>query len=368
MSDGGHSGRHVLAPILPTRVRRAYRGGRLLDELEGRLPAGDSNRPEDWIASTTAARNPGLPLEVGEGRTRVLRPGVGVTTLAALIEEDPVFHLGEEHIGGFGTALGFLAKLLDSAMRLHVQVHPTSLFARERLGMPYGKLEVYYVLAIRPGTEGRLWLGFQHSPGREEWRRIVAGQDLAAMAACFDPIPVRPGEAWIVPGGMPHAIGEGVLMVEVMEPSDLVVRCEFEREGVVVPEAARFMGRGLDFCLDVFDYTSRTVGEIAALCRLNPGRVAEGPGWVLERLVGADRTSCFEIERLTASSHCGLIGDGRFSVVIQTRGRGLISSGSQSHAMCCGQACFVAASAASTVFSPGEPDCEWLVCRPAVRQ
>ena len=42
----------------------------------------------------------------------------------------------------------------------------------------------------------------------------------------------------------------------------MVVRCEFEREGIVVPEDGRFMGRGLDFCLDIFDYTEYSKEEI----------------------------------------------------------------------------------------------------------
>jgi mannose-6-phosphate isomerase len=44
-------------------------------------------------------------------------------------------------------------------------------------------------------------------------------------------------------------------MIEVMEPSDWAVRFEFEKSGYTLPEEARFMKRGLDFCLDVFDYT-----------------------------------------------------------------------------------------------------------------
>jgi mannose-6-phosphate isomerase len=40
----------------------------------------------------------------------------------------------------------------------------------------------------------------------------------------------------MVPGGMPHAIGEGVFMIEVMEPTDFAVRIEFERGGYVLPE------------------------------------------------------------------------------------------------------------------------------------
>jgi len=34
-----------------------------------------------------------------------------------------------------------------------------------------------------------------------------------------------------IPGGILHAIGEGIFMVEIMEPSDLAVRFEFERAG-----------------------------------------------------------------------------------------------------------------------------------------
>ena len=60
-------------------------------------------------------------------------------------------------------------------------------------------------------------------------------QDKARMDGCFEKIPVQVGEVWYIPGGMPHAIGEGITMLEIMEPSDLVVRCEFEREGIVVP-------------------------------------------------------------------------------------------------------------------------------------
>ena len=72
-------------------------------------------------------------------------------------------------------------------------------------------------------------------------------QDKARMDGCFEKIPVQVGEVWYIPGGMPHAIGEGITMLEIMEPSDLVVRCEFEREGIVVPEDGRFMGRGWTF-------------------------------------------------------------------------------------------------------------------------
>jgi len=359
-------GRARLVAIRPTRVRRNYRGGLLLDKLEGCAAPVDSDRPERWIASTIEASNPGMPRLVAEGITRV-RPagGAAETTLAALVAAAPVFYLGERHVGALGTHLGFLAKLLDSSMRLHVQAHPTSAFARERLGAPFGKLEVYYVLAVREGNEGCIRLGFQHSPGRDRWKRIIEEQDIAAMDACFDPIPVKPGDTWIVPGGLPHAIGGGVLMVEVMEPSDLVVRCEFEREGVAVPPEGRFMGRGLDFCLDVFEYAEYRVADVRRQFCLAPTPVEDGPGWAVDRLVGSDRTSCFEIGRIQADRPGVWGNDGRCALAILTRGSGVVAAGDEQVELKFGDSCFVAAASSSLAFIPRAPGAELLLCQPA---
>jgi len=62
-------------------------------------------------------------------------------------------------------------------------------------------------------------------------------------------------DVFIVPGGLPHAIGEGILMVEIMEPTDLFVRAEFSRAGVLLPEEKRYLGRDVEFALAMFDYT-----------------------------------------------------------------------------------------------------------------
>ncbi|MDX2185377.1 MAG: phosphoheptose isomerase [Opitutaceae bacterium] len=329
-----------LLPIVPTRVRRGYRGGSRLDALAGHTLPVDADRPEDWLASTVEARNPGLAPEPLEGLTRVRLPSGEVALLRDLLLENSNLYLGAGYKTS-DTCLTFIAKLLDAANRLHVQAHPTSEFARARLGAPYGKLEVYYVLEVRPGCEGYLRLGFQRPPSREEWRRIILQQDIAAMDACFDPIPVKPGEVWIVPGGVPHAIGGGVLLVEVMEPSDLVVRCEFERDGVVVPPNGRFMGQDIELCLDLFDCTPYPIGDATARFKLTPGRPSPDNG--LEPLVGRDRTSCFELFRLrTPPGETTLPLLGRPSLLIQTVGATELHNGTQRVALPRGAACFVA--------------------------
>ena len=91
---------------------------------------------------------------------------------------------------------------------------------------------------------------------------MIEEQDSDAILACFEKIPIKPGDVFMVPGGMPHAIGEGVFMIEIMEPTDFAVRIEFERGGYVLPEESRFMNRGIDFALSMFNYEPTSVETI----------------------------------------------------------------------------------------------------------
>src|SRR5690606_19083178 len=109
---------------------------------------------------------------------------------------------------------------------------------------------------------------------REQFRHWVETQDIAALESCFDRISVQPGETWLLPGGMPHALGPGVFMIEIQEPSDLVARFEFERAGYVLPESARFMDRGIDLALDMLDFTAWPAAEVATQFRCAPAAAA----------------------------------------------------------------------------------------------
>ena len=51
--------------------------------------------------------------------------------------------MGSGHYQRWGAETGFLLKFLDSAIRLHIQCHPTIPFARAHLNSPLGKTESY---------------------------------------------------------------------------------------------------------------------------------------------------------------------------------------------------------------------------------
>lgn len=285
--------------LLANRVRRNYRGGLLLEKVCGVANPQDGSQPEDWIASTVGARNPGLAEVENEGFAFLLEENDKKILLKDLFAKETMFYLGKKHQEKMGANLGFLAKLLDSSMRLHLQAHPTAAYAQKNLNSRWGKLETYYILGVRPECEGYIWLGFQKSPGLKEWTRIVMEQDKIAMSACFEKVSVKPGQVWVIPGGLPHAIGEGLLVLEVMEPTDWVVRCEFEREGIIVPPPARFMGLAPEESLKIFDFEEFSVSQIQKKCGVEPIRLQTKSTGVIDLLIGPKQTECFVIRRVS---------------------------------------------------------------------
>jgi mannose-6-phosphate isomerase len=340
-------GTQFLIPLLPNRVRRNYKGGSGIDRLQNKKADNthlDGEKPEEWIASLVSAVNPGLEPRENEGLSRCA--AAGEPLLIDVIKSAPLFYLGIEHFRKHGFNTGFLFKILDSSMRLHVQAHPTAAFARENLGSQYGKFECYYILAVREGTTGYIRLGFQHLPAKEEWRRIITEQDIPAMDACFEKIPVSPGEVWYIPGAVAHAIGENILMLEIMEPSDLVVRCEFERDGIVVPPEARFMGRDIDFCLDVFDYTEQSPVEVTKKYRLLPLVLPESCRGALFEELAAPPVAPFVVRRLSLEAGAEFsFPNTACAAALVTRGNAIVKAGGMSTALEQGRSIFIAAAA-----------------------
>lgn len=313
-----------IVKMSPNRVRRNYLGGAVLDQLRGVQNAQDGDKPEEWLCSTVEAKNPGLPLVKNEGLSQFMYEGA-TYELKEVLERYPDYYLGTNTAG----MLSFLCKWLDSSIRLHIQAHPTREFSRKYLECDFGKFEAYYVLAIRESVKNPyIRLGFQRKDlSKDQWTDIVLRQDQAMMDSCFENIPVQVGDVIYIPGGMPHAIGEGILLLELMEPSDLVVRCEFNRNGIIVPEIARFMGRDVQMCMDMFDYHYASVEEIHKKYFVQPKVIDENDGYLKELLLGSPISGCFDFYRLRFSSERVLNLDNRYAVVVCTNGKGVIECG-----------------------------------------
>jgi mannose-6-phosphate isomerase len=313
-------------PLGTNRVWRTYLGGKSLDILEGKEHPEDSHFPEDWIGSTTRANN--------KGREQLKDEGVSIISLEGqqylltdLLEKQHEQILGEAHYGKYGAQMGYLLKFLDSSIRLHIQCHPTAEFAKSHFGSNAGKTEAYVILETRDEVdEPYILMGFQNPPKKQDLGRAIAEQDVEFIQSCFERIPVKPGDVFLVPGGFPHAIGEGVFMIEIMEPTDLVVRIEFERGGYVLPEAARFMGRDVDFALSMFDYNRVTAQDVRERFFARPKEVERFNAESAEMSLIDDRlTRCFSVSRLSVKGSIEKSAEG-FYIAIVTGGSGRVES------------------------------------------
>jgi mannose-6-phosphate isomerase len=257
-----------------------------------------------------------------------------------------------------------LVKFLDSAIRLCFQAHPSAAFARRFLQADSGKTEAYHILGVRPETDpAYIYMGFQRPPSRAEMRRMVEEQDIAALERCFDRIPVRPGDTFVIPAGFPHALGEGLFLVEIQEPTDFVARYEFERAGYVLPEGARFMGRGVDFGLDLADFTARSIAEIDRDYRCRPRRLGElGPDSWQEELIGPNQTPCFSVRRTRLGGKVLRPGGG-FYIGIVTSGEVTAAAGGEEHRLGTYDR-FIAPAGLESLTLTAEGGAEILECHP----
>jgi mannose-6-phosphate isomerase len=322
------------AALPPNLVWRSYRGGSVLRRFRGLPDPGDNNFPEDWLASTVQARNGAHAQHPQEGLSRVTQPS-GDHLLADWLTHQPAAWLGA------GLAQlppqerpRVLWTLLDSSVRLQIQAHPDAQFARQHLNSGAGKTECWYII----GTRGpvHVYLGFQRPPTMEAWAEMIREQRVDDILACFDPIPVQPGDCYAVPAGTPHAIGAGVFMLELQEPTDWVVRCETTNAGLTLPPEACFMGLDLDTCLDVFDYRALPVPDVRRQLQQRARTVNLTSGAHEEELIGAVYHEYFRLHRLRGTADAAWPGN-ELMLLLILKGRGTLPSGSDSCVLEAGQ-------------------------------
>lgn len=284
-------------------AERFYRGGARISGFRGETSAAP-REPEDWIASTTTVHGD---------------PQLGLTTLPDgrvlrdAIESDPVAWLGDAHVTRWGADTRLLVKLLDAGQRLPVHAHPHDDFAATHLGRTHGKAEAWYIL-----EGGTVHVGLTHDVDAAELADLVDRQDVSALLGLLHEVEVRAGDVVWVPPGELHAIGAGVLLLELQQPEDLSILLEwqdYEIDGAAVGH----LGLGFELALAAVNRRGRSFAELASLVSRSPHSGSAFPSAADEyfRLDRMPVDGPSSIERgfsvVVVADGDVEIGDGRFS-------------------------------------------------------
>ena len=126
--------------------------------------------------------------------------------------------LGDKVYDQYGLGFPLLIKYIDATDDLSVQVHPDDQLAQERYGMN-GKTEMWYVIEADKGAG--LYVGFKDGVTRDQYWNAVESGTIDQLLRFY---PVKKGDVFFIPAGTVHAIGKGVLLAEIQQPSDVTYR------------------------------------------------------------------------------------------------------------------------------------------------
>src|SRR5262249_10820792 len=111
-----------------------------------------------------------------------------------------------------------LIKFLFPREKLSIQVHPDDEMA-QRLGLPCGKTECWYVLHAEPGAQ--VGVGLKPGATKAQFAEAIKHGHAEKLLNWID---VAAGDLIYVEAGTVHAIGPGSILVETQQNSDTTFR------------------------------------------------------------------------------------------------------------------------------------------------
>ena len=112
----------------------------------------------------------------------------------------------------------WLIKFIDANDTLSVQVHPDNEYAKN-VGDVSGKTEMWHILSAKPGA--KLIVGFKKQVPKEELKTLAQNGKIIDI---LNEIEVKKGDTFFIPSGTVHAIGKGIVLLEIQQNSDATYR------------------------------------------------------------------------------------------------------------------------------------------------
>lgn len=142
-------------------------------------------------------------------------------TLAEATENYGESLIGTRTIARYGNDFPLLAKFLDAARPLSIQVHPNDEYAHTHESATgfHGKTEAWYILEANPGAS--VLYGLKAPISKNDFAEAIATDSVEPL---FYRLEVQAGDVVFVPAGTLHAIDAGITLFEIQQKSDLTYR------------------------------------------------------------------------------------------------------------------------------------------------
>lgn len=128
--------------------------------------------------------------------------------------------LGIHPVKATGAAeLPILIKFIDAGQDASIQVHPDDAYARIHENGESGKAEMWYVLDAK--EDAKLVYGFYQDMDKETVKEAVTD---GSIGKYLRKVNVKKDDVFYIDPGCVHAIGEGVLLAEIQQNSNVTYR------------------------------------------------------------------------------------------------------------------------------------------------
>jgi mannose-6-phosphate isomerase len=190
-------------PLLKDKVW----GGYALERHFNKKPSGLPNVGESWELSAV------------DGNLSVVNNGfLAGNNIEELIEVYMGDITGDSVFEKFGNKFPLLFKFIEAGEDLSIQVHPGDEMAREKHG-DFGKTEMWYILECE--NDSKIYTGFKEGVTKEMYQESLKNGNLSELIHVEN---VESGDTFFTPAGRIHAIGKGIVLVEIQQTSDLTYR------------------------------------------------------------------------------------------------------------------------------------------------
>lgn len=187
-------------PIFKERIW----GGQQLKEAFGKSLPANANIGESWELA-----------DLPDDKSEIVNGPLAGKTIDQVIAEFGTAITGKSN---YHPPLPLLIKILDAQEVLSVQVHPDAATCK-RTGKGDPKTECWYIIDAQPGAV--IYKGLKPGTTKQQFADAIEN---GTCEEYLVKVPVNVGECHFLPSGTCHAIGAGLIIAEIQQPSDTTYR------------------------------------------------------------------------------------------------------------------------------------------------